>query len=179
MLAIVTERQVDTDIIRAFLPDGIWDYVRFSEGRGASDGTARASTILLVRREIMVYVTNTEDMTSDEIKERRAFLQRFLGRDAMGLPHKVVVAVPELPIILVEDKRIFDEILGRESSATEWTAAQQRPAAALSPEGDIKQFNMAAILQRLSSTSLAQIKRHPYIAEVRDFINENLETVQG
>lgn len=174
-LYLVTEGPADTKILQRLLPTQVASQTEFVQAR--HDALSLATTLLTVRRRPLALVIDADTTNAASVQERVDSL-RFLLRQAGGnVPHEIFVAVPEIEIVFLQDRALFERLVQRSLSDLEWRLAQ------LSPKETITSLvrpssSVMDLLAQLTERDIAVLRQHELIKGISDFLFRHLNWIE-
>lgn len=127
---VVTEGEADQALLlRLAPPDLLTDVEVVAAGESSVVSMARS---LLVRRQVPVaLVLDAESSDERAVQERRASTEEVVRSVSGDLPVAVILAVPELEVVLFHDLAVIERILGLPLSSELVALARAEPTRAL------------------------------------------------
>lgn len=174
---LVVEGELDAHILRRLLPVDVVRGTEFVVAQGSYAVQSLATTLLGVRRRPLALVVDA-DTTNPSIVQEKVDLLRYLVRPAAGnIPFAVFVAVPEIEVVLLYDRPLFERLVGKQLSDLEWRLA------VLSPKEAIKDIvglstSIDAIVMRLTDEDAKILRQHPLIKELSDFLSGQISPAE-
>ena len=166
---LVIEGRVDELILRRLLPGDVIQAIEIVVAHGSSSAQSLATTLLGVRRRPLALVIDA-DTTNPAAVQERIDLLRYLVRQAAGsVPYAVFVAVPEIEVVLLHDRSLFERLVGKQLSDLEWHLGL------LSPKEAINNLigsstSIEVIVLRLADDDVQVLQQHPLVKELSDFL---------
>lgn len=168
---IVTESQPYIDIIKKMLSDEQLESTKFYAGLGQSDAHSMATTILGADRIPVVLIVNTRADDKDIVAEKFNDINFLMRQSSPGVPYKIVMAVPEIEVVLLHNRDLIEKIIGQHFTELEWEYACSHPSRFLSRFlGDKSQY-IQTIFENMNAAELSQLRQHPIIAEITNFLS--------
>ena len=168
---IVTESDADIGILRKLLPSDIVKDVGFIAGSNRYGAHSLATSILAVKRCPVGLVMGTDTVDENVIQEQKEYIQELLQRASAGIQFGVFLVVPEIEAILFQDATLISEMNGQSVSTFELELAKAQPKSYLARSHKDAQ----TILDDLDSESLENLRRHPLIDELNQFLNSIID----
>lgn len=174
-LYVVAEGPADTKVLQRLLPSQVASQTEFVQAR--HDALSLATTLLTVRRRPLALVIDADTTNATSIQERVDSL-RFLLRQAGGnVPHEIFVAVPEIEIVFLQDRTLFERLVQRSLNDLEWRLAQ------LSPKETIRSLvrpssDVMDLLAQLTERDIAVLRQHELIKGISDFLFRHLNWIE-
>jgi hypothetical protein len=110
---------------------------------------------------------DTDTTDSSRVRELEDFLWEALDEVSPGVEYAVFLAVPEIEIVLLSDRQIFEDIVDRHFSDLEWAFAQEKPKMFLQR---IMGGDYEKILHTLGPQALSAIQKHPLVTDLCEFM---------
>lgn len=174
---LVVEGRVDELILRRLLPDDAIQAIEIVVAHGSYSAQSLATTLLEVRRRPLALVVDA-DTTNPAAVQERIDLLRYLVRQAAGnVPYAVFVAVPEIEVVLLHDRSLFEHMVGQQLSDLEWRLAQLSPKEAI---GNLagSSLGVEGILSRLTDEDVNVLRQHALIKGLKDFLANHIDWVE-
>ena len=113
----------------------------------------------------------TDTVDENVIQEQKEYIQELLQRASAGIQFGVFLVVPEIEAILFQDATLISEMNGQSVSTFELELAKAQPKSYLARSHKDAQ----TILDDLDSESLENLRRHPLIDELNQFLNSIID----
>jgi hypothetical protein len=174
---LVVEGELDAHILRRLLPVDVVRGTEFVVAQGSYAVQSLATTLLGVRRRPLALVVDA-DTTNPAAVQEKVDLLRYLVRPAAGnVPYAVFVAVPQIEVVLLHDRSLFERLVGKQLSDLEWRLAL------LSPKEAINNLigsstSIEAIVLRVADDDVKVLRQHPLIKELSDFLSGQIGSVE-
>lgn len=173
---LVLEGEVDKLIVERLLPGDVIQATEIVVAQGSSSAQSLATTLLGVRRRPLALVVDADTTNPSAVQERVDLLRYLLRQAAGNVPYAVFVAVPEVEVVLLYDRPLFERLVGKQLSDLEWRLA------VLSPKEAIKDIagspasidTINAIVKRLTDEDVEVLRQHPLIKELNDFLSSQI-----
>jgi hypothetical protein len=108
---IVVENPFDMELLHETLSPSTLANTRFVIGGGKSSGVSLARSLLSDRVEPVLLVMDADTVNSEAIHEQEKEYSELLGSVAINTLYDVILAVPELEIILFQDIDTLSRLL--------------------------------------------------------------------
>lgn len=177
---LVLEGEVDKLIVERLLPGDVIQATEIVVAQGSSSAQSLATTLLGVRRRPLALVVDADTTNPSAVQERVDLLRYLLRQAAGNVPYAVFVAVPEVEVVLLYDRPLFERLVGKQLSDLEWRLA------VLSPQEAIKDIagspasidTINAIVKRLTDEDVKVLRQHPLIKELNDFLSSQISPAE-
>ncbi|MFL5540071.1 MAG: hypothetical protein ACJ8J0_13860 [Longimicrobiaceae bacterium] len=139
-----------------------------------SNAIMSACSTLSRKQTPTVLLLDSETLEERMLVESQLEIGGILNRGCGNTPHRLVLAIPQVDVILFSDREGFERALGKKMSDLELFEARFRPRAVfrrLLGEGDFEEKALA-VINALDDAALRRMARHPIIREIRDFMAE-------
>lgn len=171
---VVTEGQLDVQLLKRLLPVELAKNVVFVAGGGISDAQSLARSILAVRHRPVALVLDADTVDPDSIKERELINQELLQYAAAGAPFKILLAVPTIESILFQDRSGLEQLTKHKFTDVEWAQAEFVPKTVLqkvlSQPGQSQKLD--ELIQGITERMVARLRQHPLVRELEAFLVE-------
>jgi hypothetical protein len=168
---IVTENNNAALLIKKLLPKEINHLVNYLPRTDYNWAQSTASVLVTTKRSPVILVLDADSVDTQTISDRRLVNEELLGFSAITR-FQVILAVPEIEILLFQNRAVLEELLDCEISDMDWVRAEfiprtilQKLLAANSPTATLEQ-----LLDRLTPPMLAKLQNHPLLQEVTEFL---------
>ncbi len=174
---LVVEGEFDAHILRRLLPVDVVRDTELVVAQGSYAVQSLATTLLGVRRRPLALVVDA-DTTNPSIVQEKVDLLRYLVRQGAGnVPYALFVAVPQIEVVLLHDRSLFERLIGKQLSDLEWRLALLSPKEAIdnlvgSPAG------IEAIVLRLADDDVKILRQHPLIKALSDFLEDQISAAE-
>jgi hypothetical protein len=174
---LVVEGELDAHILRRLLPVDVVRGTEFVVAQGSYAVQSLATTLLGVRRRPLALVVDA-DTTNPSIVQEKVDLLRYLVRPAAGnVPYAVFVAVPQIEVVLLHDRSLFERLVGKQLSDLEWRLALLSPKEAITNLVG-SATSMEAIVLSLTDEDAKVLRQHPLVKELSDFLSGQISPVE-
>jgi hypothetical protein len=168
---IVLEGNRDQEIIQKLLPKHLLQDVKFVVGNGQYEVRSLASSLLATRNTPVILILDADTYNESQIFEKQDLINYLLRRASAGIPFQVSLAVPEIEIILIQDKALIEKIAQRQFNDLEWKFAQSKPKEFLEIVlGTEKSIN-EKIFSNINDEEIKILQQHPLIQEIMIFLS--------
>lgn len=168
---ILTEGNQDILILKRLLPQPIIQEIKFVDGLGQYGAQSLASTLLATRAIPVALVTDTDTEDDSLVSEQLDTLNYLLRQASPGIPFKVLLAVPEIEIILVQNRPLIEKLAERSFSDLEWQLAQSKPKRFLEAVFGKDTPVIQKILTSTSDDEIQTLQQHPLIQDLITFLS--------
>lgn len=180
MAYVITESELDREILQKILPENLVDNTNFVAGAGRYSAQSLASTILAIKSLPVALIIDADTEDELAVKEQSALLDGLLYHSSPGIPFSVFLAVPELEAIFLQDRSLIETIINRELSYIEWQFAKSNP------KDFLKSLNIGSnaqsiqiILNNLNPVQIHILQQHPLIARLINFLSSLSPTLSS
>jgi hypothetical protein len=136
---------------------------------GWSSAESLARSFLVRTGSNVALVVDADTTDPNLIEDRKRFLSRSLGEISSPSAWKVVVIAPEIEVLLFEDRKVIEELVGHPISDTDYTSGLYEPRAVL--RRIFKNKPLAEVYRsRLPKVDLDRIREIPSIRELQSFM---------
>ncbi len=177
MITIVTESPSHARILRVLLSDVMQQHaVEVIDGgsRDSARPLARAKSILGQRPVLFAIDADTVD--ANRVAQQKVDLDFYFRLSSNGLPLQVVQFVPAIEAMFFERPRVLERLLGRKPDPAVVVAGEIAPRAVLDrmlPE--LGGENLMRRIEEFTNDDLRELRSHPTIAAIREFVEANAE----
>jgi hypothetical protein len=177
MITVVTEGPFHERLLTLLLSD-LADAceVRVIEGGSRDGARPLARQIMILQRHAVVYAIDADTVDRDCASEQQRTLEWYFGLPANEQFARVVQFVPTIEAIFFERPRILERLLGRKLEPAVRVAGEIAPRAVLDrilPE--VGGENLMRRIDELTGDELRELRSHPTIATIREFVEANAE----
>jgi hypothetical protein len=173
----VTEDQCDQLILQRIL-GAVASSKDFSVGNGGvrSGAVTLAMSLLMMRESPVALVLDAGSSDDARIVEERVTLESLLASVAVRSRFRLVLAVPQIEILLFPDRDTATKIFGRKLTDVEWTRAQFQPREMANEllNNNGKTRTIEKMVARLPARILQRLAEQPLIAELRQFMRADV-----
>lgn len=168
---VIAESQLEIDIVKKLLPNELIEGTKFF-APGKYDVLSFATTILGAQRIPVVLIVNTRADDKDIVAEKFNDINFLMRQSSPGIPYKVVMAVPEIEIVLLQNRDLIEKIIEQNFTDLEWEFACSHPKRFLTRFlGDNSQY-IQTIFENMNAKELSQLQQHPIIDGITNFISD-------
>ncbi len=170
MMPVTLFVEFDTQclLLKALLPLE-YDDIEIINANGQSSAITRAGTRLALKQQPTIVLLNTQTVDTTQSYELEQSVRYLVGRTET--PYKILLAVPELEILLTFDKSVLEHLMGRSLSDAEFQLAQVTPRQFLSGSST-PNWEIAPLLAKLGTEQIASIRQHTLIQALLTFLAE-------
>lgn len=168
---IVTENRDAALLIKKLLPKEINWVVNYVPRTDYSWAQSTASVLVATKRSPVVLVLDADSVDPETISDRRVINEELVGFSKITR-FKVILAVPEIEILLFQDRALLEELLDCEISDVDWARAEFIPRTILDklltqgPQSMI----LEQLLDQLTPPMIDKLRNHPLLQEITEFI---------
>ncbi|MFG6099804.1 hypothetical protein SPB21_31465 [Leptothoe sp. ISB3NOV94-8A] len=173
---IVVEGPSDAEILRALLDETLLEDVKFINGEGKYGAETMARSLLLDRYLPVLLVIDADTSNSDAIHSYQQDLEFLTRSAAVGTPYKILQAIPTIEAVFLQDRPLFEQLIGRQFTDLEWQLGQKQPRELLNqhPEGAI-QF-IQTTLSQLTEQTRQTLRQHSLIQDITTFLTTQVHS---
>ncbi|WP_375472353.1 hypothetical protein [uncultured Nostoc sp.] len=168
---ILTEGNRDIVILKCLLPQPIIQEIKFVDGSGQYGAQSLASTLLATRSIPVALVTDADTEDDSLVSEQLDTLNYLLRQASPGIPFKVLLAVPEIEIILVQNRPLIEKLAERTFTDLEWQLAQSKPKMFLEAVLGKDTPVIQKILTSASNDEIQTLQQYPLIQDLINFLS--------
>ena len=128
---IVVEGNRDKALVEKLLPDDLLRSSVLVPGGGYSGALSLAHSLAVVRRQPIALVVDSDSVNPEAIRDRRSRALEMLTFNAGSVRCKVILAVPELEVVLRDDPCLLERVAGSSIPEVVRVRAEAQPKAAL------------------------------------------------
>ncbi len=168
---LVTESNDAMFLLKQLLPTDLLHRIKFVPRTDYDWAQSTAITLVTSKLEPVVLVLDADSIDPDTIGERLVVNESHLRYSAIAR-FKVLLAVPEIEILLFQDRAILEEVLDCEISAVDWARAEFIPRSILQKllTNGPQPMTLAALLDQLTPAMIAKLRHHPLLQEITAFL---------
>lgn len=168
---IVTENPNAALLIAKLLPTAITDTVTYVPRTDYSWARSTASVLVATKPSPVILVLDADSVDPETISDRRVINEELIGF-AKTKRIKVVLAVPEVEILLFQERAILEEVLDCEISDVEWARAEFIPRTILQKllNDSPHPMTLETLLDQLTPTMIDKLRHHPLLQEITAFL---------
>ncbi len=168
---ILTEGNQDIVILKRLLPQPIIEEIKFVDGSGQYGARSLASTLLATRAIPVALVTDADTEDDSLVSEQLDTLNYLLRQASPGIPFKVLLAVPEIEIVLVQNRPLIEKLAERSFTDLEWQLAESKPKQFLEAVFGKNTAVIQKILSSISDEEIHTFQQHPLIQDLIKFLS--------
>lgn len=168
---ILTEGNQDIIILKGLLPQPIIQEIKFVDGSGQYGARSLASTILATRAIPVALVTDADTEDDSLVSEQLDTLNYLLRQASPGIPFKVLLAVPEIEIVLLQNRSLIEKLAERSFTDLEWQLAQSKPKRFLKAVFGKDTPVLQKILSNASNDEIQTLQQHSLIQDLIKFLS--------
>jgi hypothetical protein len=174
-VSVLTESNFDGMLLATLLADErARDGIEIGVVKGLSSGYSFARTMLAVKRTPVAVVIDADSPEPEVASEHRRSVEEVLGDAAVGVPFRVIVAVPELAILFFERPQLLKKVYGNGVTALVTELGQVSPRRALQklePALDYEHIRFK-ILKAMDEEDIKALRGTDLIEELLSFLRE-------
>ncbi|MBD2386277.1 hypothetical protein [Cylindrospermum sp. FACHB-282] len=168
---IITEGKTDREILQRLLPQHLLKDTKIVEGVGSYGARSLASSLMATRSTPVALVIDADTEDESQISEKSDLVKSLLHQVFHGIPFQVSLAVPEIEIILLQDKSLIEKIAKRSFTNLEWQFAQSQPKRFLAEVFGKDTPVIDTILSNISDDDIKILQQHPLIQDLINFLS--------
>jgi hypothetical protein len=173
MSIVVTEGLLHQRLLDLLLSDVAERYpVQVIAGGSADAARPLARRESLLGQQPVVLAIDAGSVDAGHVGAQQRDLEFYFSWGANGLPLKVVQFVPGIEVIFFQRPQVLERLLGRKLDPALMIAGEVAPRALLERLGH---GNLEDRLGELTPADLYQLRGHPAIAAIREFVVANAE----
>ncbi len=171
---IIVEGNTDKIILSRFLPKDVLDMVEFGVANGNAAAQALARSILSANIRPVVLVMDSDTTDDRRVSELREMIEYSLRQASSGCPYKLILAIPTIEALLVQDERILGALAaGYTIQPFELDYARQNPKQYLRQRfkcGENYASCLSKILADLSEDVMSEGEPKGFVKEIVEFL---------
>ena len=171
---VITEGNSDRDILEAILPERVLQNIQFIVGSGRYSAQSLARSMLAVEQIPVAIITDADTNDNAAIREQRELLHYLLNQASSGTAFQVLLAVPEIEILLVQDETFLKRLADKEQlSSIEIEFAKLHPKRfirSLSKRKEDYRVMLRNMLRNLDERTIKTIQQHPLVKQLDQFV---------
>ena len=178
---IICESRSDIQILQAILPKQLLKEVEFVAAGGISSVTSLARSIV-VRRQVPVAIVVDADSTVPELVQMRTnSLTEIVESVSVNTPVKVILFIPAIEAIFLQDYQLLSRLLGYNPSQNELTLVSSPPIKILKQliAKSEKVSNIAHFVNKLSDEDIETLRNTSAIQELICFLQAVREPIEA
>jgi hypothetical protein len=170
---IVAQTQFQTDLLRRLLElQELPDYAVVRGGKFTMALT-HGSSILRQLSAPVVVVMHADSVEPHKVREQEADCEYLLpAGNFRGILSDVLMAVPQVEVVLFGDPEALECVLGRQLTEREKIEGEFRPRAVLDRLLEELEMDHDALLDRINAKAAARFAAHPLIRSLVRFIQD-------
>lgn len=170
---LVTEGDVDGLILGKLLPEQVKAGYKWVTAQGRYSAYSRASSMLVKYRKPVALVIDSNTTDPSSIDEQRGSLEFILRQAGSGAPYKLLLAVPEVEVLLTPTAELTSKISGRPISDFEFQFIHTNPKQffkAIAPNPERYVEFLTRILSNITDDLLPEFQNQELIREISEFL---------
>ncbi|MDB9308975.1 hypothetical protein PN471_10055 [Aphanizomenon sp. CS-733/32] len=168
---IVLEGNKNQEILEKLLPKNLIQDVKIVVGESQYEVRSLASSLLATKNTPVILILDADTDNESQIFEKQDLINYLLRRASAGIPFQVSLAVPEIEIILIQDKSLIEKIAQRQFNDLEWKFAQSKPKEFLETVLGKEQSISEKIFSNINDEEIKILQQHPLIQEIMEFLS--------
>ncbi|EKU97319.1 hypothetical protein Lepto7375DRAFT_6500 [Leptolyngbya sp. PCC 7375] len=173
---IVVEGPSDAQILRALLDETLLEDVKFINGEGKYGAETMARSLLLDRHIPVLLVIDADTSNPDAIHSYQQDLDFLTRSAAVGTPYKILQAIPTIEAVFLQDRLLFEQLIGRQFSDLEWQLGQKAPKELLSQYSEGAKSFIQTTLSQLDDPTKHTLSQHPLIQDITTFLTTQVHS---
>lgn len=173
---VVTEKPFNGDLLMRLLPADVRAEVGTRSGLVRADAASIARSIASGRLCPVLLVMNARGVDEDLVLEECDLLREVTGPGLPNAPVDILMAVPEMEIVLFHEPCELERVLGVAMTVEERVEARFQPGVVLdrliarSPAVHSRD----ELLERVDDGLVSAAARHPLVREAKRFLAESI-----
>ncbi|MEM7795327.1 MAG: hypothetical protein AAF579_12875 [Cyanobacteria bacterium P01_C01_bin.118] len=167
---IVVEGPSDAKILRALLDETLLEDVKFINGEGKYGAETMARSLLLDRQIPVLLVIDADTSNPEAIHSYQQDLDFLTRSAAVGTPYKILQAVPTIEAVFLQDRSLFEHLIGRQFTDLEWQLGQKDPKELLSQYSAGAKDFIQTTLSQLTEPTKQTLSQHSLIQDIIIFL---------
>jgi hypothetical protein len=178
---VVTESERDAEILKSLLPKEVVKNTIFVAASNSYSAHSSARSLLIAKRRPVALVMSTKTTDEMNIQEQADFLREWVGKASGRVPFKVLLAVPEMEAVLTETPSLLAGLTTKGFSQMELDLAKLQPKQfLLRVLGEERVAKLTTkFINKLDAKTLADIRKHPLLNHLQDFLTSAIQPVNG
>jgi len=167
--------------MQVVLPSRLLDHSEIIAGAGRYSAQSLARSILATKQLPVALIVDADTTSKRAIKEQYDLLLANLGQASPGVQYKVLLAIPEIEILFVQDWDYIEKAGGTTVSSLQKELTQLYPKKILVEIFNNKpyKFVLRQLLDNMDDRIIQTIRKYPLIDELVMFlesvVNQNPE----
>lgn len=168
---LVTESNDATLLIKRLLPDDMANHIKFVPRTDYDWAQSTASVLVRTKPSPVILVLDADSVDPETISDRQVINEELIGFKKTGRI-KVLLAIPEVEILLFQDRTILEELLDCEISAVDWARAEFIPRTILQKllHDSSQPMTLEEVLDQLTPAMIDKLRQHPLLQEITTFL---------
>lgn len=170
---VVTESNIEANLIKHLIPADIKSTVHVSAAGGRSTAISYAQSILMSRNNPVAIVLDADTLDKNRILEQKWVFFDLLRTRLQQTPCKVFLAIPEIEIIFFQNTNLLSKIVNVEIRQDEIQEAQYKPKYILDKilsRSNIQ--NKHELIEHIDISYAKELKKHLLIRSLMKFLNK-------
>ncbi len=167
---IIVENQLDVDILKKLLPHQLVQDTEFIAASSQYNAQSLATTILALREKPVALVINAGTENESLIQEKYDLLYELLRQSSPGIPFQVFIAIPELEIILVQERYLLEKLIDSTLTDVEWQFAKINPKKFIKSFLENTPYFRENLWSHISVDDISNLQQHPLISNLIHFL---------
>lgn len=168
---IVTENPNAALIIEKLLPKELRYTITYVPRTDYRWAQSTASVLVSTKPSPVILVLDADSVDRETISDRQIINEELIGFRKTGRI-KIILAIPEVEILLFQDRAILEELLDCEISAVDWARAEFIPRTILQKllNDSSQPMTLEAVLDQLTPAMTDKLCQHPLLQEITTFL---------
>jgi hypothetical protein len=173
---IVVEGPADVQILRVLLDETLLEDVKVINGEGQYGAETMARSLLLDQHIPVLLVIDADTTNPEAIHSYQQDLEFLTRSAAVGTPYKILQAVPTIEAVFLQDRNLFEQLIGRQFTDLEWRLGQKDPKELLNQSPHGATGFIQTTLDYLTEPMRHTLSQHPLIQEITDFLSTQVQS---
>ncbi|HYW22206.1 MAG TPA: hypothetical protein VE956_23410 [Nodularia sp. (in: cyanobacteria)] len=168
---MIAEGETDIEILQKLLPKNLIQDIQFIAGESSYRARSLATSLLATRKIPVALVIDADTDNESQVFEKQDLINYLSNQASSGTPFQLLLAVPKLEILLLEDKSLIEKIAQRKFNDLEWQFAQSKPKEFLETVLGKKQSINEIIFSDIKKQEIKILQQHPLIQQMIVFLS--------
>ena len=168
---VLAEGQTGIAILQRLLQRRVDTNVEFVSGGGKSSAISLAQSLLVARLQPVAVVMDADSVDIERVREQETIYYDLLKARAMGVPFRVLLAVPAIEFLFFESPGVLKD-LGIKVTERDSIDAKYRPKQAL--DRLLRQTGTPPhqFIERLPDSAIERLSELPLVKELTEFVQK-------
>jgi hypothetical protein len=170
---LVVEGSTDASILRALLPPETLRSTHLIVGGGTSSAVSLARSLISDRGDPLLLVMDADTVHHESMSEQAQEIRELLGAVAIHTPYDVILAVPQLEVVLFHDLDLLANTLQLpldHEVAVHAVYEPQQTLNALFQQSPRQIQDQEQFVRLLDATARTRLAQHPLIQKIVTFV---------